>query len=133
MLFHCWKHHVKATGIPIIVSQFEQFFFTFYENQFMTEIISNSNIKPERLRFTKWFIADFCATNLADEYRHLCIEIYPKEHELKVEHRGNYASLLNLDIVIVDGNLLKLFSEKDSFLLWECPHIDSNILNRISY
>ena len=62
--------------------------------------------------------------------------IYPEELELKVEHSGNHASFLNLDITIKDGIFVyKLFDKRDAFpfSIVRMPHIDSNIPESIFY
>ena len=53
-----------------------------------------------------------------------------KECELKVEHQGDHATFLNLDITVKEGMLMyKLFNQRDSFLfsIVRMPHIESNI------
>ena len=58
--------------------------------------------------------------------------IYPKQLELKIEHKGFYASFLNLDTNAVDGEVIKYMMKEIHFnFLLRMPHIDSNIPNNI--
>ena len=63
-------------------------------------------------------------------------EIYPKELELKLEHHGNHATFLDLDIEIKDDMFVyKLFDKRDafSFEIVRMPFICSNIPSNIFY
>ena len=45
------------------------------------------------------FIDDLCAINNGGEFETSFCKIYPKEIEGNVEHQGDHAVLLNLDII----------------------------------
>ena len=56
------------------------------------------------------FIDDICALNDSREFGASYKDIYPPELELKVEHHGNHATFLDLDITLIDGKcVVKLF------------------------
>ena len=62
--------------------------------------------------------------------RSIC-DIYPKEIELKVDHQGDHATSLNLDITIKYLTFIyKLFNKRDSFpfLTVITRYIESNNL-----
>ena len=57
-----------------------------------------------------------------------------QELELKVQHQGDHATFLNLDITIVEATFIyKLIDKKDSlpFSIVGIPHIESNIPQNI--
>ena len=63
-------------------------------------------------------------------------DIYPDELELKVEHEGNSASFLNLEIRIEDGQFVyKLYDKRDAFpfSIVRMPYLSSNIPKKIFY
>ena len=62
--------------------------------------------------------------------------IYPKELELKLEHQGNHATFLDLDIKIENGMFIyKLYDKRDAFpfFIVRMPHRSSNIPSSIFY
>lgn len=128
MFLHSWKHHAKARHMysyrnwscPILGKSF----LYFYENHFMTELISNNEIKAWYFHCTTSFIDDLCAINDNGEFRGIYAEIYTEGLELKLGHQDTHASFLNQSIDLVDRNFAyKLCDKRDSFLfsLWECP------------
>ena len=59
-----------------------------------------------------------------------------QELELKVQHQGDHATFLNLDITIMEATFIcKLIDKKDSlpFSIVGIPHIESNIPQNIFY
>ena len=57
-------------------------------------------------------------------------EVYRKELELKVEHHGNHATFLDLDITIKANIFVyKLFDKRDKFpfIIVRMPRLGSNI------
>ena len=63
-------------------------------------------------------------------------EIYPKELELKIEHHGDHATFLDLDITIQNGIFVyKLFDKRDKFpfFIVRMPHLSSNIPSSVFY
>ena len=56
------------------------------------------------------------AINDDNEFFHFFKNMYPKEFELKVKHKGTQASFLELDITIRDSVFIfKLFDKRDKF------------------
>ena len=89
-------------------------FLYFYENQFMTESISDNKIKVQHFHSTKLFIDDLCSTNDGGQFGCANAELYPKELEIKLKHQGMHISFLNLDVNIVDGkSVFKLYNKRD--------------------
>ena len=58
----------------------------------MSSLISCDKIKARHFHSTKRFIDDLCAINDSGEFGRSICEIYPKELELTVEHRGDHAT-----------------------------------------
>ena len=111
-------------------------FLYFYEEEYMKSLISSDKVKARHFHCTKRFIDDLCAINDGGEFGKACLEIYPKELELKVEHQGTHACFLNLDISVLDNMFVyKLYDKRDSFpfSIVRMPHIDSNIPQNIFY
>ena len=82
------------------------------------------------------FIDDLCAINDSDEFSMSHQDIYPPELELKVEHQGNHATFLDLDISVNnDGFVYKLFDKRDTFpfFIVRMPYLSSNIPEFIFY
>ena len=61
-----------------------------YENEYISELISNDKVKAHHFHAAKRFI---------DVYKY----IYSRELELKIEHSGTHATFLNLDNTVKDG------------------------------
>lgn len=78
------------------------FLLCFCKNQFITELLSNTNIKARHFHSAKGFIDDLCAINDVGKFERTYTEIYPKELEFKVEHQSTQEFFLNLNINIVD-------------------------------
>ena len=96
-----------------------------------------SFIVMSRLRKEAWLPE--CSTfkiNDGGEFGRSYQLIYPDELELKVEHSGNHASFLNLDITIKDGIFVyKLYDKRDAFpfSIVRMPYTSSNIPENIFY
>ena len=63
-------------------------------------------------------------------------EIYPSNLELKCEHHGLHATMLDLDITVVDGIFIyKLFDKRDNFpfFIVRMPDLSGNIPSHIFY
>ena len=127
----------QAIGIPMGIDPapfWANLFLYFYENKFMTSLISNDKVKARHFHSTSRFIDDLCAINDGGKFSCLHNEIYPDELELKMEHSGNHASFLNLDINIVNGKFIyKLYDKRDTFpfFIVRMPHKESNIPQNI--
>ena len=68
------------------------------------------------------------------EFGTLFKDIYPNELELKVEHEGDSASFLNLDIRVEENQFVyKLYDKRDAFpfSIVRMPYLSSNIPKKI--
>ena len=129
----------QAIGIPMGIDPapfWANLFLYAYENQFISDLISTDKVKARHFLSTKRFIDDLCAINDGGEFGRSYQLIYPDELELKVEHSGNHASFLNLDITIKDGIFVyKLYDKRDAFpfSIVRMPYTSSNIPENIFY
>ena len=101
-----------------------------YENEHMSKLNSNDQVKARHFYATKRFIDDHGTLNDGGVFDSFYKDIYPPELQLKAEHSGTHATILNLDITIKDGAFIsKLFDKRDafSFFIFRMPYIDSNI------
>ena len=102
----------------------------------MNELVSEDKVKARHFHATKRFIDDLCAINDGNLFQTVYSDIYPEELELKLEHSGNHATFLNLDINITEGKFIyKLFDKRDAFpfSIVRMPFMDSNIPESIFY
>ena len=74
-----------------------------YEDEYMSEFISNNKVKARHIHATKRFIDDLGILNDGGVFNDVFTDIYPLELQLKVEHSGTHATFLNLDITVNDG------------------------------
>ena len=82
----------------------------------MPSPISSDKIKARHSHSIKRFIDDLCAINDGGEFGRSICEIYSKELKLKVEHQGDHAKFLNMDIIIDEETFIsKLIDKRDSF------------------
>ena len=129
----------QIIGIPMGIDPapfWANLFLYFYEEQFMSHLISSDKIRAKRFHATKRFIDDLCAINDGEEFKSSFLNIYPKELELKLEHSGENATFLNLDITIKDKIFVyKLYDKRDSFpfSIVRMPYLSSNIPQNIFY
>ena len=87
-----------------------------YENECMSEFISNNTVKAHHFHATKCFIDYFGTLNDRGVFKDAYNDIYPPELQLKVGHSGTHAIFLNLDITVKDGVFVdKLFDKRDAF------------------
>ena len=80
------------------------------------------------------FIDDECNLNYGGEFDRSFPSLYPKELELKCEHEGSHATILELDIRIVDGKFIyKLFDKRNDFpfSIVRMPHYTGNIPSHV--
>ena len=66
-----------------------------------TSLIYFDKIKRKHFHSTKSVIDDLCAINDGGEFEKSICEIFPKEPRHKVEHQGDHATFLNLEITIM--------------------------------
>ena len=102
----------------------------------MLSLTSSDEIKARHFHLKKNFIDDLCAINDSVEFGRSIYNIYPKELDLKVEHPGDHATFLNLEMTINEETFIyKLFVKIDSFpfLIVRMPHVESNISQKFFY
>ena len=107
-----------------------------YENGYMSELISNDEVKACNFHATKCFIDDLGTLNGGCVFNYVYKDIYCPELQLKVKHSGGQATFLNLDITVKDGVFIyKLLDQHDAFLFFiaPMPYIDSSIPKWIFY
>ena len=129
----------QAVGIPMGIDPapfWANLFLYKYEEEYITNMMSTNPIKARYFHSTKRFIDDLCAVNDSGEFGRVFKDIYPDELELKVEHFGQHATFLNLDITILDNKFVyKLYDKRDAFPfhIVRMPHKCSNIPQNIFY
>ena len=129
----------QAIGIPMGIDPapfWANLFLYTYESEYMDTLIASNKIKARHFHGIRRFIDDLCAINDGGEFDRSRTSIYPEELELKVEHHGQHASFLSLDITIVDKVFIyKLFDKRDAFpfSIVRMPHLQSNIPRSIFY
>ena len=74
----------------------------FFESKHIKQLISNGLSKAYEYDAVSRFTDDLRAINDDNEFLTSFKNIYPKEVDLKVEHQGNHASFLDLDVKIED-------------------------------
>ena len=94
--------------------------------------------KGRAMRFLRSFrfIDDECNLNDGGEFGRSFRSIYPSELELKCEHEGTHATVLELDIRIVDGKFIfKLFDKRNDFpfFIVRMPDYTGNIPSHVFY
>ena len=130
---------IQTIGIPMGIDPapfWANLYLYKYEKDFMKGLISKD--KPRALRYhgAARFIDDQCCLNDSGDFGRSFKSIYPKELELKIEHQGEHATFLDLDITISEGKFVyKLFDKRDAFpfFIVRMPHLDSNIPPHIYY
>ena len=93
-------------------------------------------IKAKHFHSTFRFIDDLCSINDGGEFGRVFKDIYPNELQLKVEHEGDSASFLNLDIRVEENQFVyKLYDKRDAFpfSIVRMPYLSSNIPKKIFY
>ena len=126
-------------GIPMGIDPapfWANLFLYFYEEKFMKKLISSGSPRAYKYSGTSRFIDDLCAINDGNDFMASKQEIYPKELELKIEHHGEHATFLDLDITIKENIFVyKLFDKRDQFpfFIVRMPHLSSNIPASVFY
>ena len=129
----------QIIGIPMGIDPapfWANLFLYYYEEKYISSLISTDKVKARHFHATKRFIDDLCALNDGGEFGKSFLSIYPSELELKVEHHGTHATFLNLDISIKDNIFVyKLYDKRDdfNFSIVRMPFADSNIPSSIFY
>ena len=126
-------------GIPMGIDPapfWANLFLYYFESKFVQSLISSGSPAAYNFHSVGRFIDDLCALNDRDEFGNSFKTIYPQELELKVEHKGDHATFLDLDITIKDGIFVyKLFDKRDAFpfSIVRMPHRESNIPSNVFY
>ena len=129
----------QIIGIPMGIDPapfWANLFLHHFENEYMTKLLRSDVAKARCYHGTYRFIDDLCAinnNNVFSEAHHL---IYPPELELKLEHQGDRATFLDLDISISENTFIyKLFDKRDAFpfTIVRMPYFTSNIPSFIFY
>ena len=129
----------QVVGIPMGIDPapfWANLFLYKYEHQYIKDLIKNDRIKAKHFHATFRFIDDLCAINDGAEFSRVFKEIYPDELELEVEHQGDSATFLNLDVNIVNNQFVyKLYDKRDAFpfSIVRMPYHSSNIPSKIFY
>ena len=129
----------QKIGIPMGIDPapfWANLFLYTYENDFVSKLVSTNKALARKFHSTRRFIDDLIALNDGGMFGIVFEDIYPPELALKVEHSGEYASFLSLDITIRDGMFVyKLFDKRDAFpfFIVRMPHLESNIPESIFY
>ena len=107
-----------------------------FETNFMKQIISSDLNRAYSFHSIGRFIDDLYALNDKKEFLKSFKYIYPRSLELKIEHEGEHATFLALDVTVKDGIFVyKLFDKRDAFTfpIVRMPFLDSNIPSSIFY
>ena len=107
-----------------------------YEHDYINKLIRDDRVKAKHFHATWRFIDDLCIANDGGVFGRVFKDIYPDELELKVEHEGDSATFLNLDIRIEQGQFVyKLYDKRDAFpfSIVRMPYLSSNIPKTIFY
>ena len=129
----------QKIGIPVGIEPapfWANIFLHTYENEHMSELVSNDKVKAPHLHATKPFIDDLDTFNDGSVFNDVYKDMYTPELQLKVEHSGTHATFLNLDVMGKDGVFVyKLFNKRDAFPFFMVlmPYIDSNIPKSMFY
>ena len=64
-----------------------------YENEYISELISNDKVKAHYFHATKHFIDDLGTLNDGGVFNDVYKDIYPPDLQLKVEHSGTHVTI----------------------------------------
>ena len=90
----------------------------------------------KKFRGTSRFLDDLWTINNDDEFSSSCKYIYLRQLELKLEHQGEHATFLYLDVTVEDNIFVyELFDKKDKFpfFIVRIPYLPYNIPSSIFY
>ena len=91
-------------GVPMGMI-FGNLFLYFFESKYIKQAISNGSSKAYKYGVSR-FTDDLCTINDGNYFLTSFKKIHPKELVLKVQHQGNQASFLDLDIKLEDSVLV---------------------------
>ena len=126
-------------GIPMGIDPapfWANLFLYYFEEKHVQRLISTGSTRAYNYHGINRFIDDLCALNDGNDFSESHKEIYPNELDLKVEHSGEHATFLDLEINIVNQIFVyKLYDKRDAFpfFIVRMPYISSNIPSSIFY
>ena len=129
----------QSIGIPMGIDPapfWANLYLYFYEHKFITGLMSSDKRRARKFINAFRFIDDECNLNDHGEFSRSYHEIYPSELQLKCEHQGIHATVLDLDIKIVDSIFIyKLFDKRDAFpfSIVRMPDLSGNLPSFIFY
>lgn len=129
----------QKIGIPMGIDPapfWANLFLYTYEHEYIQKLIKEDRVKAKHFHAAWRFIDDLCIINDGGVFGEVFKDIYPDELELKVEHEGDSATFLNLDIHIEEGQFVyKLYDKRDAFpfSIVRMPYLCSNIPKKIFY
>ena len=130
---------LQMIGIPMGIDPapfWANLYLYYYENKFILDMIKSNPWKARKFRYASRFIDDEGNLNDGGEFGRSYQAIYPAELELKCEHQGSRATLLEMEIQIEDGLFVyKLFDKRDNFPfeIVRMPNLSGNIPEHIFY
>ena len=130
---------LQSIGIPMGIDPapfWANLYLYFYEDKFITALISTDKVRARKFLNAMRFIDDECNLNDSKEFSRSVLEIYPSHLQLKREHEGVHATFLELDIS-VDNDIFvyKLFDKRDDFpfSIVRMPDLTGNIPSNMFY
>ena len=129
----------QSIGIPMGIDPapfWANLYLYYYENDFITNLISTDKIRARKFLNAFRFIDDQSNLNDSSEFSKSYADIYPPELHLKCEHQGNHATFLDLEISIVNNEFIyKLFDKRDDFpfTIVRMPDLSGNIPSYVFY
>ena len=129
----------QTIGIPMGIDPapfWANLFLYTYEEEYISSLMTVDPVLARHFLSVRRFIDDLIAINDGNEFGKVYRNIYPEELELKLEHSGQHADFLCLDIQIEDGIFVyKLYDKRDGFpfAIVRMPQITSNIPRSIFY
>ena len=129
----------QKIDIPMGIDPFPYWanlFLDFFESQYVRELMSKGFPHAYKFHGTSRLIGDLCKINDDGKFSYSYRYIYLKQLELKLEHQGEYATFLNLNITIEDNVFVYQIFDKRSkfpFFIVRMPYLSSNIPSSIFY
>ena len=116
----------QKIGIPLGIEPapfLANIFLYTYENEYMSELISNDKVKARHFHATKLFIDDLNTLNDRGVFNDVYKDIYSPELQLIVEYSGTFATFLNMDITVKDGVFVYKLPDKRGAFPFYCSHV----------
>ena len=117
----------QEIGIPMgtdLAWYWANIFLHFFESKYVQQLISKESSRAYKFLGTWRFIYDLCTINDDGEFSSSHKYIYSKQLQIKLEHQGELATFLDLDITIKNNIFVyKLFDKRDKFLSSNIPSL----------